>query len=166
MSQAVHCNHTNLSIGKTVGELWGTRHFPWSRCTSHESLIRANSATASLQWNVLQRHQWSEALAWITVLSSGWMWRESGTTSKTKKQICLCPSRLPEIKKVVLSTLGLTRTNTVARRLFPFLNAKAAGTSLYRPCFLTWSPLKEWVSSSVHHNAPGSRGQGARLLWC
>lgn len=34
------------------------------------------------------------------------------------------------------------RTSTVARRLSPSLNAKAAGMSLCHPCFLTWYPLK------------------------
>lgn len=82
MSQAVHYNHTNLSIGKPLGNLFKT--LPRSRCTTQESMIRAN--TASLKWNVSQPHQWSEALAWTTVLSSGWMWRESGTTSKTKSK--------------------------------------------------------------------------------
>lgn len=35
---------------------------------------------------MLQPHQWSEALAWTTVLSSGRIWRESGSTSKTKSK--------------------------------------------------------------------------------
>lgn len=84
MSQAVHCCHTNLLTRKPLGNSFKT--LPRSRCTTHECMIRANTATASLQWNVYQRHLWSEALAWTTVLSSGWIWREMGRTSKTKSK--------------------------------------------------------------------------------
>ena len=114
---------------------------------------------ASLQWNVSQPRWRSESLARTSVWSSGWIWRESGTTSKAK-------SKSVSVLHGCQGLEGCPFSKTVEWRLFPFLNAKAAGSGLCRPCFLTWYRLKEWVSSSVHHNAPGSKGQGARLLWC
>lgn len=75
-------------------------------------MAQAKDASALAQGNVSQPHQWLEALAWTTVVSLGWIWRESGTTSKDKKQICLCPSRLPGIKRLSFEQLdsqGLTQ---------------------------------------------------------
>ena len=101
VSQPVHCCHTNLSIGKPSGNLFET--LPQSRCTTHESMIWANMAS-------LQPHQWSEALACSPVLGVdvARKWHHI----KNKKQICLCLSRLPGIKRLSFQHLvlrGLTQ---------------------------------------------------------
>lgn len=62
---------------------------------------------------------------------------------KNKKQICLCPSRLPRIKRLSFHSGWAS-----------VFNPKRRG----HPCSLTWH---EWVSSWVNHNAPGDKGQGA-----
>lgn len=141
-SQAVHHRHTNLSIWKTIGELIQDTS-PGAGAQHMSPRSAPTQPQPRCERTVPQPHQRSEALAWSAAPSSGWMWRESGTTSKNKKQICLCPSRLPGIKRLSFqhwASRGLTQWRG---RLFPFLNAKAAGTSLCHPCFLTWYPLKE-----------------------
>lgn len=130
---------------KAIGKLG----LEWFQPTQHRAgAVKSVAVTLQIRgFGVIRSH--------VLLMSTAKKWRNI----KNKKQICLCSSRLPGIKRLSFqhSTMG---------GLTQWRGAKAAGTSLCHPCFLTWYPLKKWVSSSVHHNALRSKSQGKRLLRC
>lgn len=154
---------------KAVSELfrlendWGTcsRHLTKSRCPSYDYMIHS----LALQWKVAATPVFRSLGRVYSPGPVGGYGKKVAQSQQQKAHLFVSFTAARD-STVVFSTLGFARTDTAARWPFPFLNAKAAGTSLYQFCFLTWYPLKEWVSSSVHLNAPGSKGQGRRLLGC
>lgn len=83
-SRARKCSAT-IQISQ-LEDHWGSysNHFPGAGARPMRVMLGANRA--SLQWNVSQPRWRSEGLARTSVWSLGWMWRESGTTSKTKSK--------------------------------------------------------------------------------
>lgn len=96
MSQAVHYNHTNLSIGKPLGELIqdtspeqvhntgvhdpGQHSVTEMKCVAASPVVRGLGVDYSLVLGVDVARKWHNI--------------------KNKKQICLCPPRLPGIKRL------------------------------------------------------------------
>lgn len=101
-----HGCHTNLSIGEPLS-------LSVTECAVVSPVVRGLGTDPS------PPHGLDMARKWHNI--------------KNKKQICLCPSRLPRIKRLSFQRRASRGLATVARRPFPFLNTEAAGTSPYPP---------------------------------